>query len=78
MANKLTALHFDQAANLVDDPANPKAVITLFKRRVVKEQPTTSTVHVDSPDWLKKDCDYLRAKRQSDLDYLTTKRRSWA
>ena len=32
MASRLTSLKFDQAANLVDDPANPKAKIVLFKR----------------------------------------------
>jgi hypothetical protein len=32
MAMKLTNLRFTQAANLVDSPANPKAVVMLFKR----------------------------------------------
>lgn len=50
MPNKLTALRFDQAANLVDDPANPKAVITLFKRRA--EQPET-------PDWRAQDAEHF-------------------
>lgn len=74
MANKLTSLRFDQAANLVDDPANPKAVITLFKR-VAKVQPTNT--HVDVPDWLRKDCEYLSARKAADADYLTTKRKGW-
>ncbi len=33
MANKLTNIRFTQSANLVDDPANPHCVVTLFKRR---------------------------------------------
>lgn len=64
MAAKLTSLRFDQAANLVDDPANPHAKVVLFKRRVAKDQPSASSVHVDSPDWLKKDNDYLANKRK--------------
>lgn len=36
MASRLKDLHFDQAANLVDDPANPHAKIVLFKRADVK------------------------------------------
>lgn len=63
MAAKLTSLRFDQAANLVDDPANQHAKIMLFKR-VVKQQPAVGAVHVDSPDWLKKDNDYIATKRK--------------
>ena len=65
MATKLTALRFDQAANLVDEGANQHAKIVLFKRRVAKEQPGVGGVHVDSPDWLKKDAEYLATKRRS-------------
>ena len=67
MANKLTSLRCDQAANLVDDPANPKAVITLFKRMAKTEQPALGQTHVDTSDW-----------RKNDAAYLATKRRSWA
>jgi hypothetical protein len=77
MATKLTALRFDQAANLVDDPANPHAKITLFKR-VTKSQPAASAVHVDSTDWLKKDAEFFATRRKADVDYLTEKRRSKA
>jgi hypothetical protein len=56
MASKLTSLRFDQAANLVDDPANPKARIVLFKRAPAKkEAPAVGAVHVDTPDWKKKE-----------------------
>ena len=76
MASKLTSLRFDQAANLVDDPANPHAKIMLFKR-VEKAQPSAVAVHVDSPDWLKKDAEYFRAKQAADMEYLTSKRKGW-
>lgn len=65
MATKLTSLRFDQAANLVDDPANPHAKITLFKRHTEKSQPGPGAVHVDTPDWLKKDNEYIASKRRS-------------
>ncbi len=65
MATKLVSLRFDQAANLVDDPANQHAKVMLFKRQEVKNQPSSSSVHVDSPDWLKKDADYIATKRRS-------------
>ncbi len=61
MPAKLTALRFDQAANLVDDPANPKARIVLFKRAekketpAEKEAPAVGAVHVDTPDRKKKE-----------------------
>lgn len=82
MATLLTRLRFDQAANLVDDPANQHAKIVLFKRRVAKGQPSAGSVHVDSPDWLKKDCEYLDARKAAlkaaDVEYLKNKRRSQA
>ncbi len=62
--NKLTSLRFDQAANLVDDPANPKAVITLLKR-VAKEQPAIGSTHVNVPDWLTKEAEYLSRAEQT-------------
>lgn len=74
MATKLTSLRFDQAANLVDDPANQHSKVMLFKR-VTKNQPAAGAVHVDSTDWLKKDADYIAAKRAADRDYLTNKRK---
>jgi hypothetical protein len=73
MANKLTSLRFDQAANLVDDPANPKAIITLFKRGVAKDQPAAGNVHVDVPNWRKQDVEHFAAVvkyiRQVDEQY---------
>ena len=61
MASKLTDLRFDQAANLVDDPANPHAKIVLFKRAVKKDQPSVGSVHVNTPDWKTKDAAYFKA-----------------
>jgi len=63
MATLLTRLRFDQAANLVDDPANQHAKIMLFKR-VTKDQPAAGAVHVDTTEWLKKDAEYLANKRK--------------
>lgn len=65
MATKLVGLRFDQAANLVDDPANQHSKVMLFKRNVTKSQPSVGSVHVDSTEWLKKDAEYLAAKRRS-------------
>lgn len=51
MATKLRDLRFDQAANLVDDPANPHARVVLFKRAAIaKQQPAVGQVHVDRPE----------------------------
>ena len=71
MPAKLRDLRFDQAANLVDDPANPKARIVLFKRAhpwsaverrlFRKQQPGLGSVHVDSPAWQKYDAPQLKA-----------------
>ncbi len=60
MPNKLRGLRFDQAANLVDAPANPGAKIVLFKRA---SQPSVGAVHVDSPDWKKQDVDHFKTHR---------------
>ena len=59
MPSKLKDLRFDQAANLVDDPANPKARIVLFK-----SQPSVSGVHVDSPDWKRKEATFRVPKAE--------------
>jgi hypothetical protein len=52
-ASKLTAIRFNQAANLVDDPANPHARVVLIKSANTAET---------GRDWRADDADYLKRK----------------
>lgn len=61
MPAKLRSLKLNRC-DLVDRPANPKAHVVLYKRApVVKESPSIGSVHVDRPDWLRKEAELFMA-----------------
>jgi hypothetical protein len=52
----------------VDEPANPKAHVVLYKRAPVeKEQPASGAVHIDRPDWLVSEKAVMDAGTRSNL-----------